>query len=187
MPRVRGQTVLNTVRFVKDRHGADAHDRVLATLPAEVAGTFLAPLRDAAWKPISHAVAYMEAAQRLLAPGDPAWHKELGRFSGRQTGASGFRFLLGSSPAQALTRSAFIWRFLYDAGRVEVALAGPLEIVLRIHDFHPGSRVWCQRIEGFLEAGLGLTKAIEPRVSETACVFEGAAFCEMRGSWTDGG
>jgi hypothetical protein len=184
MPRVRGQTVLNTIRFVKERHGAAAHERVLALLPAEVAATFLAQLRDASWKPLAHTVAYMETAQRLLAPQDAGWHRELGRFSGRATSQSGFRFLLGSSPLQAMTRSAFIWRFLYDSGRVEVTSSGPGAIVLRIHDFRPGSRAWCQRIEGFLEAVLGLTEARAPAIAETACIFCGAAYCEMSASWT---
>ena len=183
---VRGQTAINTMRFVKERFGAEAHERVVAALPSAKAGTFLAPIRDAAWKPLDHTLAYMEIAQRLLAPDDPTFHRQTGRYSGRATGSSAFRLLIGSSPELAVTRSAFMWRFLYDAGRVELVDKAPGSISLRILYFHPPSRAWCDRIAGFLEAVVELAGAREARVDEVVCVHQGAPHCEMRGHWQTG-
>ena len=76
--RVRGITVLNTIRFVRERYGADAHDRVVATLPAERCGTFTGPLRDASWKSLEDVVAMYERAREeglkvaRIHSGDPA-------------------------------------------------------------------------------------------------------------------
>jgi uncharacterized protein (TIGR02265 family) len=181
--RIRGQTVLNTVRFVKQRFGDDAHARVLQALPAEAAGMFLAPIGDSSWKSLPHTVAYMRAAQALLAPADATFHKELGRFSGRATGESSFRLFIGGDPQTAVTRSAFIWRFLYDTGRVDVVESSPGGITIRLRDFDAGDRAWCQRIEGFLEAVMEIAGAREPQVVERECIHLGAAHCEMHGSW----
>jgi hypothetical protein len=183
MIHVRGITVENTMRFVKERHGAAAHDRIVASLAPECALSFGDTLRDAAWKPLDHVVAYMSEAQRQLAPGDGRFFHTVGRHSGHITGSSGFRFLIGSSPHTALSRAAFMWRFLYDAGRLEVVEKGPHAITIRIHDFPVTEQLWCSRIAGFLEALLEITGVRDGCVREQACRTAGSPWCEMRGTW----
>lgn len=184
MHHIRGQTVINTTRFVKDHFGDEAHARVVADLPPEAAGMFLAPIRDASWKSLDHTLAYMRAARRRHAPDDPEFFRQMGRFSGRATGASAFRFLIGSDPRTAVSRAAFMWRFLYDAGRVELVATAPGDMTIRIHDFRPSDRAWCERIEGFLEAVMEIAGARDTQVRETACVHLGATHCDMRGTWS---
>jgi hypothetical protein len=180
---IRGSSFLSTIRFVKETYGAEAHDRVLAALPVQCAATFLGPMRDASWKPIEDLLAYMETAKALLAPGDAAFHKNVGLFVGHQMARSAFRIFLGSDPLTSISRSAFMWRFLYDAGRVEIASREPGRIVMRIHDFQPPSRAICERVVGFLTGCMDVVQARNGAVRETACVFEGDAYHEWTGTW----
>jgi hypothetical protein len=181
---VRGQTVLNTARYVRERYGEDAHARLVAGLDPTTAATFLVPPRDAAWKPLAHAVSYMKAAREALAPSDEGFYRDMGRFSGQATGQSAFRFLIGGDPNTAVGRAAFMWRFLYDAGRVEVVAREPFAITIRIVGFDPGDRAWCERIEGFLEAVVAIAGGATPRVRHVGCVADGAPHCELCGTWS---
>lgn len=183
MIHVRGITVLNTTRFVRERFGPEAHTRVVESLPTRHRATFLTMVREASWKPIEDVLAYMEVAKGLLAPDVPGFHREIGLYSGQITGRGGFRFFIGSSPLKAVGRAAFMWRFLYDAGRVEVVSKAPGEITLRILDFPVPSRIWCERITGFIEAVAHLAGAERSRVEETACIHAGSDYCELRGTW----
>ena len=183
MVHIRGTSVLGTVRFVRETYGSEAHETVLAALPARHCATFLGPVREASWEPLEDLVAYMEMARTVLAPDEDGFYRRIGRYVGRQVGGSGFRFLMGSHPHAAVTRAAFMWGFLYDAGRVEIVSKSEREIVFQIRDFTPPSRTHCERIAGFLEGCLDVQGADRPRVEEMACALAGADHCQIRVQW----
>lgn len=170
---VRGAIVLSTVRFVMETYGPESHARVLKAMSPERCATFLGPVREASWEPALDLEVYAETAKALLAPEDPAFHRKAGYFGGLGARNAGFEAFL----VDPHRLSAFIWRGLFDTGRVEVASHTPTETIGRIHDF-PTSRSACQRMVGAWE---GL---LDVRVDETACVVDGSPYCEMRISWT---
>jgi CheY-like chemotaxis protein len=174
VPNVRGAILLNTVRFVRETYGPDAHPRVLKALPADHCATFLAPIRDASWHPSADLEAYVETARALLAPQDPDFERRAGYFAGRGVREAGFEALL-VAPEKLAT---VIWRALFDSGRVEVVSHGEVETLARIYDF-PTTRSACQRMLGAWEGLLGA------RVEKTACVLDGSPWCEMRVLWRE--
>jgi len=180
---VRGMTVHSTAHFVRERFGPEAHARVMDGLPLEVQLTFHEDVRDAAWRPLDHVAAYMRLAHLRLAPGDDAFHRLIGRYSGDRIAKSPFRTMLGTSPLSAVGRANFMWRFLYDTGRPETVSKRPGEIVVRIVDFPNGDRIWCDRICGFLESLTEAAGGRQAEVREIACRAQGAAHCEVRGTW----
>lgn len=182
MPNLRGTAFLNIARYVRERFGAGAHERVIAALPAAAAAPFLAELRESAWKPAEHLVAYMEKARALLAPDEAGFFRDVGRFSGRHVRDTAFRTLL-TDPDAAARQSAFLWGAFYDAGRLEMRREGDM-LLIRILDFPSPGRSLCERQAGFIQGALEAWGGAGVRVEKVACVFDGAPHCEIHALWT---
>lgn len=182
MANVRGLFVLNTTAFVRESFSVGAHEQVLEALEPDRRRTFLLTLREAAWYPLPDVVAYMEAAQRLLAPGDAGFHRRLGAFSGERDRNSGGFVRMAPDPATALRMGPVIWRAFYDCGRLVTEQRGPYLGVAVVHDFlaHPAH---CQRICGAWEVLLS-GPAARAQVSEPSCSALGQAHCEFHVAWT---
>lgn len=183
MAQIRGVAILHSVRFVRERFGAAAHERLIQELPEPHWGTFHGPVREASWEPVADLVAYMEAARRLLAPDDAGFYRSMGLFAGRLTRSSGFAALLGGDPEAAARRAQVLWRAYYDEGRLEIHERGERTLVARIHDFAEARPSLCQRICGFWEGCFDAEGGPRTRVEERACAADGGGFCEMLVSW----
>jgi hypothetical protein len=182
MPKVRGAMVLHAVRFVREIYGEDAHERVLKGVEPQHWGTLLGPVREASWEPVEDLVAYLSAARALLAPGDPAFFRTLGAFSGRlEREAAGFKRLV-SDPSTAVRMAPRTWRTFYDQGHVEVMTDGPLEARARIFGF-PASEALCERRVGAW-ASLVSYPGMGAVAEELVCGRDGSPFCEVRVTWT---
>lgn len=180
-PHVRGVAVLNALRFVRETYGHERHDEVVTALAPARRGVFLAQLREAAWVPLDDFVAYMEAAQRLLAPGQAGFFRELGRFAGRlERQASNFGVMV-ADPLTAMRMGPTVWRSFHDCGRLEVETLGPLEGLARVCDF-PASRAMCERRCGAWET-LTSTDQLQAEARETRCQLNGDPVCETRVVW----
>lgn len=181
MPRARGIAFIGVVRFVTESWGAAAHQKVLAALPAESCSTFLGPLTESSWRPLSDLGAYAEAARQLFAPDDPGYYRRLGRFVGSHEREHGGFKPMVADPRTAMRLAALLWRALYDPGRCEVQTLGPHHGVVRISEF-PVSRSLCQSSCGLIE-GLTSNESVAASVEEVACVLDGSPYCEFRVQW----
>jgi hypothetical protein len=181
MANVRGVTVLNVIRYVREIHGSDLHQAVVEALPEPHRATFLGAIREASWKPLADLDAYLETAQRLLAPGDELFFRRVGRFAGQlERGSQGFKVMV-ADPSTAMRMGPVLWRSFFDAGRLEVEILGPREARTRVFDF-PASRVLCERRAGAWE-GLLSTPELRVEVAEPLCRLSGSDFCENRVLW----
>lgn len=181
MANVRGVTVLNVIRYVRETHGSDGHQAVVEALPEPHRATFLGTIREASWEPVADLAAYLETAQRLLAPGDALFFRRVGRFSGLlERGSQGFQVMV-ADPSTAMRMGPVLWRSFFDAGRLEVEILGPHEAITRVFDF-PASRALCDRRAGAWE-GLLATPELRVEVAETRCGLSGSDFCENQVLW----
>lgn len=181
MANVRGVAVLNVIRSVRETHGSDRHQAVVEALPEPHRTTFLGPVREASWAPVADLAAYLETAQRLLAPADTLFFRRVGRFSGQLERASqGFKVMV-ADPSTAMRMGPVVWRSFFDAGRLEVEILGPRETRTRVFDF-PASWVLCERRAGAWE-GLLSTPELRVEVAETRCRLSGSDFCENQVLW----
>src|SRR5262249_28184397 len=110
MVHVRGVMILNAVSFVREGFGAPQQQAVVDRLPSAMQAAFLAPIRESSWKPLELFVAYMEAAQALLAPQDADFYRELGRFAGRQEREGSNFKLMVADPPTAMRLAPLVWR-----------------------------------------------------------------------------
>jgi hypothetical protein len=178
---VRATAVIHSVRFVKERYGSGAHERVLAALSPELRAVFGATVREAGWKPVQDVVAYIEKARDLLAPRDPDFFRELGRHAGRALHETNFKAMV-ETPELGVLQATRLWTAFYDTGRLEVVERGADYVVTRMHGFPAPSRTWCERIVGFWEGAFEGAGA-RAQAIESACVFRGSPYCEVRIEW----
>lgn len=179
-PRVRGTFVLSSVAFVCERYGRQAHERVLRALPVAARASLETELRDAAWKPLEHALAYMQAARELLAPGDDRFFREMGRSAGRAGRASGFGAMV-ADPETTARMFTVLGRAIVDFGRVEVVEQGADGLRARFHGFPPVAAL-CERRVGAYEELLHAPGTVVT-VEETACTSAGSPYCELQVRW----
>lgn len=179
-PRVRGSFALGSVRFVRERFGPQAHELVLQALPVAARASLETELRDAAWKPLEHALAYMQAARELLAPDDGQFFREMGRSAGRAGRASGFGVMV-SDPETAARMFTVLGRAIVDFGRVEVVEHGADGLRARFHGF-PTVAALCERRLGAYEELLHAPGTVVT-VEETACTSAGSPYCELLVRW----
>jgi hypothetical protein len=175
MANARATLFLNSVAFVRERFSPEAAARVHAALPLALQAWLDGGPRETAWRPVEDLVAYMSAARALVAPDDPGFYRELGRFAGlldrRERGVG----TLFTDVDVAARMAGVIWRTYFDAGRLEASPDGDA-LRLRIHDF-PARRELCERIVGSLE---GQWAELQPLVAKSACRLDGAPCCEIR-------
>jgi hypothetical protein len=181
MVRVRGIAFIGGVQFVKDAYGPEAHERVVAALPAEARTAFTAPLRDAVWKPLEALVVYAGTARQLLDPTDETFYARLGFRSGSvERSQGGFLPMVADMPT-AIRLAPVLWRSLYDTGRLSLAADGPGRARARVTDF-PTTPSLCQANCAAL-AGILSSETRAVRTRQLACVADGAPACEWEVTW----
>ena len=176
MATVRGSAVLNTIAFVRDTLGIQAHRRILALLPPDHAAGVDLTMSEGQRRPLEYLVAYMEQAKALFAPTDDDFYRAMGRFGGvRNRDDSNFRFMLQDRET-AIRMAKVLWTASFDEGSLETVSSTPTGATLRVIGFRCAPSL-CQRILGTME--------VELRASgdHTACVFRGDAHCEYALSW----
>jgi hypothetical protein len=174
----RGGLFLNAITFVREHHGVGAHEAVVRALPAALAGPFLSPPGEAAWRPLAALAAYMETAQGQLAPGDEDFWRRMGRFGGaHDLRARAVAWMLQTIEIAA-RMAPIAWRAYYDVGRLEIAERDAGGASVRVFDFAP-RRSLCVRIHGALEGQM----AGRVRLREALCAARGDARCEWRAEW----
>jgi hypothetical protein len=182
MPNLRGLGVLNTMRFVRQRYGDSAHISVLHSLSAAQRAALEEPIGESAWRPLEAVLAYMDTAHALLAPDDPTFFLELGRFSGRITRNTPFQSML-RSPGIALRLLAVLWRAFFDQGRARVVCRTEGSALVRLYDFPKTTRGLCGSLGASWEATLEHRPELDFRVSELSCRVNGTEYCEWKATW----
>lgn len=177
MVSVRATLMSNSEAFVKERFGAEAHQRVLAALPREMAAAIGRPLPESARVPLEQLVAYMESARRLLAPEEPGFFRAMGRFGGeRDRSARAFIHMLPDRETSVKMLSV-MWHAYYGEGQIVVVERDEHHLTARVEGFR-GHPVLCERITGAVETEMGGLRAEHGR-----CVFRGEAACEWTLWW----
>lgn len=182
MPRVRASLLLNTISYVREVYGDEAHERVMGGLASELHAE-IGSLREAGWVDVADLMTYSQRAADLLAQGDPELHRRAGFYSGqRQRAEGGFKPMLAEQ-STAIKMASVYWHALFDTGSAEIVERLTDSVLLEIRDF-PTTRELCLRIVGGLEGALH-NGHLPARVSEETCSLDGHPHCVMRIVWVD--
>jgi hypothetical protein len=166
--------------FVRQEWGASGLEAVVDALPRSAAAS-VGQVREASWVELETIVCFLTTAKRLLAPTDPWFFRNEGRFAGIRERERGVRAMV-HDPETAMRLAATTWRTFYDEGRLEPLPQGPRHARARLHDFPTPYQGYCERrcaMWAEMLSGPGL----RAHVHETACRGRGAEYCEYDVTW----
>lgn len=184
MQQAKGSTLRSTLDFLGAEVGADAVERVLASLPAEdrrVVET--AAATDEV--PLEVLLGLLRAADRAVAAEHPTWIERSGAFAIQSFGVKLYGGILRkASPTEFLTQRVSLFQLYYRPGNMEVVEAEPGRAVLRLVGFDPTDTLFCRRQTGGLLRSVEVAGGRDASVRHVRCSAEGDAFCEWELRWS---
>lgn len=172
--------------YVRETHGQDALERLLASLP-ECERLPLEALDANGWYPFRSLNALDRRIASTLAPGDPGLFERFGALSARHRAD-----VLGAH-ARLVNVHAFLSRLAeehpqhHDFGRMTYRRLGFHEGEVRTFGFHETDEVYCLGARGFLRAAVERLTGAEAEVREGMCQCRRQPFCLFRLSWAPTG
>jgi hypothetical protein len=186
-PEASGRAFRGLIRHVKDRHGAEVLDEVVAVARRATRGVFSSQIRLMAWYPYEAYAGFLDSLEEHLGRGDGQICRALGAVAGKRDLGTIFKIYVALASAERLIQSCTkIWSSYYrNAGRMEAIDWRPESTVLRIFDFPGMHPHHCQLMAGWM---ISTMETIGFRVNEdareTRCMSRGAPFHEFSCTWT---
>ncbi|HEX6739715.1 MAG TPA: hypothetical protein VF310_15650 [Vicinamibacteria bacterium] len=184
MIQVKGTAIASTLRFVRERFGAEAVAEVRGDVepafPASLPGEPLA----SAWYPFALLVALGRSAARRYGGGMTYFHREMGRASADYAMNTVYRifFKLGS-PHFVVSRATRVWRTYYDTGEFTPRVSEPGHAVLDLSGFTEPVPELCERLIGWMSRSVELAGGKNLRSAHTLCLLRGDEVCRFEGWW----
>ena len=184
MQQVKGSVLKSRLAFVEQHGGADAVERVLATLP-EKDRTELRNLVAIQWCPFELGRRLDDAIVAVLGGGRAQFFERLGAASAdaNLTGAHK-AFLTPGDPQAFLAKAPQIYKLYYDTGRRTYAQSGPTSAELTTYDAETFSGPDCLTVIGWHRRALEMCGATNVHITEDECRARGGAVCRYRISWS---
>ena len=182
--QAKGSTLRSTLDFLRAEVGADAVERVLASLPPEdrrvVEG---AAATDEV--PLATLLGLWRATDRAIAARHPDWIERAGAYAIQSFGVQLYGGILRkASPTEFLTQRVSLFQLYYRPGNMEVVEVEPGRAVLRLVGFDPVDTLFCRRQTGGLLRSVELAGGRGGSVRHVRCSAEGDAFCEWELRWS---
>jgi hypothetical protein len=181
--QVKGTAVVASVRYVRERFGADALARVLARLAPDERQALAEGVLASSWYAMPLLLRFMQAAEAELAADEPEVIRRMGGASAEYgvTGVYKIFFKVGS-PEFIIGRAARVFGSYYDTGSIRVVESRAGRAVLDLAGFE-GAPQFCQRILGWMETTVRMAGARNLRSEHALCVHRGDAVCRFVGDW----
>jgi uncharacterized protein (TIGR02265 family) len=184
-PGIRGSVLASRLKFVREKGGPEARDRVIARLPAEDQQVLRSWLESAAWYPFELNQRLDDAIAQELSPDDRRRvFLEMGRASAEANLLAGQRkFVKDGDPQALLAGAPEIYAAYYAKGRRTYEKAGNTAAILRTYDAESVTAEDCLTVVGWHIRAIELCGGKDVKVVETACRARGQALCEYRCEW----
>jgi hypothetical protein len=182
--QAKGSTLRSTLDFLRGEVGADAVERVLASLPPEDRGVVEgAAATDEV--PLGTLLALWRATDRVVAARHPDWIERAGAYAIQSFGVQLYGGILRkANPTEFLTQRVSLFQLYYRPGNMEVVEVEPGRAVLRLVGFDPVDTLFCRRQTGGLLRSVELAGGRGGSVRHVRCSAEGDAFCEWELRWS---
>jgi hypothetical protein len=184
-PCLRGQMFLASLGWVRDRHGVEALQAVLADLAPADRALVAAVDRDG-WYPFAALARLSECIARVVAAGDEAVFEELGAASARHRTEWLGRDAHLVSVHSFLRTAAEEHRRFHDFGEAVYTRAGFHEGVIAFSAYPEAHASFCRASVGYFRCAVELLTGQPPRVEETTCQCRRDPACRFAIRWSDG-
>jgi len=184
MAQVKGSALLARLRFVEERHGADALGRLFGALDPGLRGRLQGEVLPHAWVPFDDFVALCAAIDGLFGKGDLALCYDMGRHAAEVNLPTLYRiFYRFGSPLYIFRKAARLWEVHYDSGRLAPVQEGEHQVRIRVLDFEKPHRAHCLSILGWAARSVEMSGAVIEELREDRCRLWGDSTCEMWLRW----
>ncbi|MCL4818648.1 MAG: hypothetical protein KJ067_05885 [Vicinamibacteria bacterium] len=195
MSKVRGTSFLGTLQWVRERHGRDGVDRVLARLSPASRQAWGdgdgATLLATGWYETSALSDFSRELDAVFGAGDLKLAREVGREIAFQDVNRFFKWLFRlAGPSLVFGRAAAVWNNYYSEGTYVFEGIDGSRGSIRIDDWHAADEVLCARVEGWVERAVELTIRTrgQARVREVAHLATDPAvsphrYCKFVAEW----
>lgn len=186
VPRIRGQIFTARVDFLRQAHGNEALQALLAELPAEDRELLRGVDRDT-WYPLAALMRLDRAICARLYAGDPGAYETLGAASARhRTEWLGEHATL-VNPHGFFSRVAEEHRRFHDFGRAEYRRTGFTEGELAFTGYSAPDEVFCRSSVGYFRGVIEYLTRVPGIVEEVDCQCHGRPACRFRMRWMGSG
>jgi hypothetical protein len=177
-----GQIFLARLEYLREHHGSEGLQRVLAALTAEDRSCLSGADREA-WYPFAMLMRLDRAIAGVLAPGDPAIYERLGEASSRhRTEWLGEHARLVSVHG-FLSRVADEHRRFHTFGKAVYQRTGFTEGEISYSDYPEVDEIWCRASCGYFRGAIELLTGGPARVQERQCQCRGHEACIFNMNW----
>lgn len=195
MADVRGASILGTIRFARERFGAERLPELFEMLEPATRDVFGNPdvgnVLTSGWYDCSLLSELSLELDRLFGEGDLRLAREVGREVAFEDVNRFFKWMLRlGGTTIVLTRAASVWNNYHSAGRYVFEGVGDRRASLRIEDWSSADPVMCKRLEGWMERALELTRGAgsQPTIREQLHLAEDPEvsphrFCRFVADW----
>ncbi|HET6413455.1 MAG TPA: TIGR02265 family protein [Anaeromyxobacter sp.] len=184
-PGIRGSVLASRLKFLREKGGAEARERVLGSLPPEDQEVLRGWLQGTAWYSFELNRRLDDAIARELSPDDRRRvFLEMGRASAEANLLAGQRaFVRPGDPQFLLQGAPEIYAAYYAKGRRVYEKTGDCSAILRTYDAESVTAEDCLTVVGWHVRAIELCGGRNVEVVETLCRARGAPLCEYRCTW----
>jgi uncharacterized protein (TIGR02265 family) len=183
--QVRGHLLSSRLRYVRNKRGAEALERVLSRLAPQDQQVLRGWIEAQSWYPMDVKHHLEEAiAKELSDMRTQELFLDIGRTAAESNlFAAQRQFVKAGDPQFMLESVAGVYHTFYSAGRQTYQKTGDRSAVIRTLDLEGVSPLDCLAMLGWLTRAIELCGGRDVRGVETACRARGADHCEFRFQW----
>ena len=182
--KVKGTALSSTVRYIQEKFGEGAVEKVIAALPEIDKATIRNGVLVSSWYPFSLLVAVMRGAKKEFGAGAPDIYRDIGGASADYSLSTVYKiFFKVGSPQFIIGRAATVYGNFYSSGEMKVLDSGKGFANVQITGFAEPCDEYCQRVWGWMVRMLELTGARNIKAVHSKCRLKGDALCLYNGTW----
>jgi len=175
MGRVKGSTLLGTVKFLRSRR-----DEAVALLAPEHRHYLEDRIKSTAWYPLEDLLTLVRACADLLGTGRGEAFEFMGEFAAKAHAETYGDLLRGAGSS---SRVFALWSTQFDVGRMHRMAEAPGRARVELQEFKSPSPDLCRLIGGYIKGTLGLNDVDDVVVEELSCTTRNDPVCAWRTSW----
>jgi len=182
-PKIKGTAFHNRFEYLRQVHGEETLEKILARLSPEDAKALRLPVASE-WYPIEAVIRVDAAITDLALGGKVERMAEIGEFSLVQNLTVLYRFLFHVLNTETLLQNGLAaFRKSVSVGTPAYRSLGPREVEVDFEGFNPVAKSYCHFTRGGIVGILKASGLRDYQVTKTACLLDGAKCCTYKASW----
>jgi uncharacterized protein (TIGR02265 family) len=184
-PGIKGNVILSRLKYVRERGGEEAFEKVLSRLSSDDQKALRGWILPIGWYPFDLNQRLDGAIAMVLSPGDKSQvFLEMGRASADANLAGAHKpYLKAGDPHFLLGNAERIYAAYYQIGHRAYEKTGERSGILRTFDAETFSATDCLTVVGWHVRAIELCGGKNVKVVETSCRARGGPHCEYEVSW----